>query len=1353
MEGIKVVILIYLCVNQVLSEDISDGLIAVNFNTRGDTGLDYQTTGDSFVPTANCDATGCVLDQTFDTDIFLYDRWGTEYILETTGMMNTTLQVSVHNLEYEVELEYMYTAVRGDRFSRWAASVNADGDEYDYCLESTHKDKAVNALGEKYAPSGSKYLTVGSNKKAQNMGVDKCDAVSWFDEIWLCTEHFMTYDSTKGIAIFRLGSEVNFKADVKFKLGRVEKTIQIDQTFTAPQTVDIDELGTIEVEGFETHLSPLQSTYILCMGNIDNRGNAVCEQLAISKNILDRGTVTSSGLSKYTIVKWKDTNMLYDKSVINDWSVTKCDSSSTYTRANVYNKYNRNINNRANNVIKTTREILLDLLEDVIVQNKDKTIDHTNIKQFNIESKTRNNGVCCVNRFSVSQNYLEGLMKNYYNFEQEVANYGPQQVTSMKIPSNSDSTSTTTLKFKNLIKMKTSMRFKFNGVKVMYNDKEGSVTSFTIPEATLLQNSGGSWFKYNLNYVGTGSPVKLKGENIMLPYDSLFFERSGEYNGIIAIRKVLDITAPIRVCLGDDTKCATPDTINYVETPEGNVDNGIYDNSKGSSSYNVFIEYMMSNTWTAILTVVTFILTIIVAFILLYVNIFLFKYIGVWIIFIITFGKINWADGSLLLGELRLNDVLKNCMPIKGDSLEYYWNNNVDMPSDWNITIMSCGLEDRVEMTNKDKVSVLSKFEVDIGSMALFTINMMEIDPMTDKYIMCKSPILNNSPNNGIEPKEQGYYCHKDIIDGLTKDYVYPQNDFLLTYDKANTMIHWIPDGSGIKEYVYFVETKTRNIGNSNTMVLMTVLITSYTTDAYFHTWINNNLEIKGDYQLIDGLDTERESIETTKISYIFKTILIICYKSCSIRNKETGSTNIIGNAGSTKSSVLNIENKIPDVIEMKSKSIRKNIKNMVDVYENQYGINNMKRYISLNSIGAMSYSDKANYSIETLTIPGDVDLTTDTKVSVFNTIKGSNFKLQLKNPDCKYKIMSGKMVRNNHYSIKSVSYKSDSVKEYLSEVLRIRSGLGLIREVDLLEDSIYHENKYYKSKRGGPLKVECHSNDAAYNACEGKEYLAIISTDLEPFEYYRESEDIVNQEFYFNTKTYDMLPNDHNCTGSLQWSGNSSLQCSRDCCLYSSDDWETFNIVDPMSKVNLARKQSSSVVVTKQYGKDVGTITSFSKVNTGCTKCSASCTLKCARENMATEYWGFFLSPLYLMVLCLILAIISKLLKVRRNLNYTRPARKLYSVIADVGDNIRKGNVKIYQKGENNKRYKEWLKRGEIIDEEGNVINTRKQLHDGKKTTPRQKTLEEVKSKVGDGKEELLKKLREKMKAKNKNS
>nr|WPV71128.1 MAG: putative glycoprotein [Ips virga-like virus 1]WPV71149.1 MAG: glycoprotein-like hypothetical protein [Ips phenuiviral-like virus] len=1285
------------------------------------------------VPTANCTSDYCLSSFTSDFTMYIRESWGQKFVGQTEANATTSpLSVYVTNVNQTVNVEYIYAVPMVKWFFRWGSQwdapydyINSDFSNWDFYQDSYGRD-LQSVYGDFPStlvfPSAYRYY---SKKDVQDyqwyyLGAPMNQVCAgWgYSDVWFAYSGAAVVDLRDAYYVFKIDQEVYFSAELNFLYGDDLSSKSISSNDDSTEQIQISDDVLITTEGFDTQTISDLGYLILRAKNTGSSLNVT--EAYITSSVPSLGSIPSSGFGKYQIVKvdGSSQNILLSSA---DADIKVHISTSSERSASViksarttktYSSSNRLLTTTTDNTTDVTFSGTINYFDDTDILKQmysktdeihsgaglifeNETLINTTTSaqsssgrlfisgltnkvesQFNTIKSGSTNSKCYIAFTEAADNYLD-LMRKNFNPITKLSSYQPvMSFVGTIIPLSNGLPDLTTLSFKNLASFRTSATIKASNIQFNFNAGVHTVTELEQTDCVIYTNAAGSYVSFSFNYVGSGGTVEFTSKNMLLARSSVYIEQTSLYTNTLGIREVYDTTSNLDFCVDD---LCIDLSASWQEPPDGGneEDNTNDDTDFGDDVFTSFIKYMYTGIISSIVVSILFILDAFLGVIVI---------IAIWKIVYKLTKKFFWLVWYLVSFKCVRGDFLS---PLYSNSTVFNpVNLNVNYTFD--VPVILTGTLDPFGSLYPDvndfKQMLIDEAYPEFAVTHIYpyfagTYDTEEAFCMT--YSVANATYIKNSIVSTIS--FMGYFEDKirlgtiypsganPLANATTRVVTFSTIDDLIPLNGLDSVSFTIDDHSCRNERVVLSTVAPSqmyvNLMNSGyeteiTPSLGSLMIAATRADCshngttfpvysqymflaksgYFSiaphiTILSHNRRVTGNYTVVKF----RGILPDMDLSYNY------AQEATEASLSLTGTYNLILSydhstvaADYKYLSILLICVSCEYVYESKSFYARSLSQSTVETlaYDRKVAISSYSTKI--NSKSALTSLGVGKYTLYTKSL----------KSAYTKTLKSST------NTESENIVLSD--------YVDTLYKKKDYATIYT-----------------LLEDdttaTLYANGNTYELMEDGPLTMECEVGTSTSICSNGEYYAHIPVSDANTTDTtYNFTK--LGVSFQTKTATVSLHPATSYCEGILYFEKNSTLSCSDDCCLTSTDNFQTFDMITPKSSYKLASTATTrvlSVYTSPNVDVRMGVISSTS----GCSKCKFACMMSCARTNMPYSYWFFMLSPLIIIFSGILLTLIGAIFKLKPHKSVYRvinaSTRGITSNIHKASEHISNGNIK----------------------------------------------------------------------------
>nr|QTW97799.1 putative glycoprotein [Riboviria sp.] len=587
---------------------------------------------------STCDSYGCSTEFSHTFNFNAQRASGTKLTLTNNGLQNSTIVISVAEARYSVSLQYLYTIYPAYMFAGWA-SYNYEENNYNQCKVKYDWRDQVNARFEKledYVDNYRRYQIVGSDwlrvdYAAWGSVATKVCNHYWATTFTLCQRKTLVADFGEGIAVFKIAPETTLTMILNIAINDDVKNIEVQPSIDVPTEITLGDL-TLSISPAGTIISPLANNYYLA----HFQRKEMFDTISGAKWYKANSVPTISSISE-TITKYHSPNLFpmnaykpdsetlqqfyFDKMLLQGVNVVKC-GSSFEQEANAKNSVQRRLSKlRAEAAAEpstTKMDSIISYLPTLSNTNPPQTKTYFNDPYDpydNTSISTRRDSDCCIPITTESRSYITTLLKSFDLVSDIDGQYEVDTPSSITQFPGYAYPNAITMIANNLMKVSLSAVLSSQSMRIPYSAADGLVADVSIPIMQITTSSAGSYFNYEINYVGTANLIPVSARHINLLKRTISVTSTGTYSGTIAFVSPPDPSVDLTVCFGSNSVCIKPKVTNFLTPPQGAVQDP--DTTTCSGVPPSFFSIIITNSGLLAISIIMIIVDIILGIVIL----------------------------------------------------------------------------------------------------------------------------------------------------------------------------------------------------------------------------------------------------------------------------------------------------------------------------------------------------------------------------------------------------------------------------------------------------------------------------------------------------------------------------------------------------------------------------------------------------------------------------------------------------------------------------------------------------------------------------------------------------------------
>lgn len=582
---------------------------------------------------ATCNDNGCSAEFSHSFNFNAARASGVKLTLENNGLQNSTIVLSVAEPTYTVKLDYIYTVYPAYLFVGWA-SYNYEEDNYNQCMNQPNWYDMINARHEpirSYTDTYRRYQIVTSQAKRIDYSAWGHTATSicnhhWATDYIMCERRSLVVDYSQGIAVFSIAPESELSMTMNLAINDDVENFVVNPSIDVPFEIDLDKI-TFSVSPAGTIISPLAGKYYLARfqrGDMFSKINVTNWYKANTMPTISSVTETATKYHSYQLfppVAYEPSSAKFlpfynDPNDMKFMNVVKC-GTSYVSEKSVRTPTQRRIDAlRA----QTTPDDLLDrtnldsLLEFLPVFTNPYPKDSLSYFPDPMEVYTnvtaRRDQDCCVPITTASRNYLDTYLKSYDLVSKRDGQYEIELPDTIDPSPGNVYPAPVVMNSHNLLKVSLSGVISSNNLRIPYGAADGSVSSATVSSMQIATSSTGSYFNYEIDYVGLPNLIPISAKSLYLLKKTISVTGTGTFKGSVAFQSPKDPGTPRTICFGSNSVCVEPKVVDFLAPPEGAVQDP--DTTDCAGVTPSFFSILLSNIGLFAIAIIMIILDIVI---------------------------------------------------------------------------------------------------------------------------------------------------------------------------------------------------------------------------------------------------------------------------------------------------------------------------------------------------------------------------------------------------------------------------------------------------------------------------------------------------------------------------------------------------------------------------------------------------------------------------------------------------------------------------------------------------------------------------------------------------------------------
>lgn len=582
---------------------------------------------------ATCNDNGCSAEFSHSFNFNAARASGVKLTLENNGLQNSTIVLSVAEPSYTIKLDYIYTIYPAYLFVGWA-SYNYEEDNYNQCMNQPNWYDMINARHEpirSYTDTYRRYQIVTSQAKRIDYSAWGHTATSVCNHHWatnyvMCERRSLVVDYAQGIAVFSIAPESELSMTMNLAINDDVENFVVQPSIDVPFEIDLDKI-TFSVSPAGTIISPLAGKYYLARFQREDMFSNINVTNWYKANTMPTISSVTETATKYhsyqlfpPIAYEPDTGKYLpfynDPNDMKFMNVVKCGSGYVNEKA-VRTPTQRRIDAlRA----QTATDDLLDrtnldsLLEFLAVFNNPYPKDSLSYFPDPLDEysnfTSRRDQDCCVPITTASRNYLETYLKSYDLVSKRDGQYEIELPDTLDRSPGNVYPAPVVMNSHNLLKVSLSGVISSNNLRIPYGAADGSVSSASISMMQIATASTGSYFNYEIDYVGLPNLIPITSKSLYLLKKTISVTGTGTFKGSVAFQSPKDPGTSRTICFGSNNICVEPKTVDFLAPPEGAVQDP--DTTDCAGVTPSFFSILLSNIGLFAIAIIMIILDIII---------------------------------------------------------------------------------------------------------------------------------------------------------------------------------------------------------------------------------------------------------------------------------------------------------------------------------------------------------------------------------------------------------------------------------------------------------------------------------------------------------------------------------------------------------------------------------------------------------------------------------------------------------------------------------------------------------------------------------------------------------------------
>lgn len=580
---------------------------------------------------ASCNDVGCNAEFSHAFNFNAARASGVKLTLTGNGLSNTTVVLAVADAVHTVNLEYQYTIYPAYSFVGWA-SKNYEEDNFGQCLNNFNWWDMINARFESlqsYTSLMRKYQLVASaaariDYTFWGQTATKVCNHHWATDFVLCQRRALVADYSQGVAVFIVAPETQLTMTMNLAINDDIENVEVRPSVDIPFETNIAGL-TLQISPAGTIISPLAGKYYLAHFQRDDMFSAIKILDWYKANTMPTISSTENTATKYHSpqlfppqanepTSGKFLPFYYDPNDMSFTNVVACGSNYATESKSVNSRKLQRLRSISSSEISKDRTYLDSFINYLGTYSNPHPLQATTnfpdpYSDYNATSQSRRDGDCCVPIITASRSYLTTLFKSYHTVSTVDGQYELDLPTTLTQSPGSVFPEPVNIKAHSLLKTSLYGVLSTTTLRIPYGVADGAVSSAKVPQMQIATSSTGSYFNYVIDYVGSANLVPVLSKDLYILKRTISVTGSGQYKGSVSFQSPTNMDVSFTICFGINNVCVKPETVNYLNPPQGAIQDP--DTTDCAGVAPSFFSIIMANTGLLVVSIFMIIINVV----------------------------------------------------------------------------------------------------------------------------------------------------------------------------------------------------------------------------------------------------------------------------------------------------------------------------------------------------------------------------------------------------------------------------------------------------------------------------------------------------------------------------------------------------------------------------------------------------------------------------------------------------------------------------------------------------------------------------------------------------------------------